>query len=165
MPPKLDPNEVRIVVLKTVGGEIAAAVSLAPKVGPLGLSPKKVGEDIRDATMDWRGIKVHVQLTVQNRVAKVSIIPAASSECIKALGEPPRDRKKVKNVKHSGSLSWETIKQIAKKVQPRSCARTFEGVVKEVLGSALSVGCKVEGKSPKDILVDLKKGELDLTEP
>lgn len=64
MPPKLDPTEVKIVYLKTVGGEIGPAASLAPKIGPLGLSPKKVGDDIKAASLDWRGIKIMVKLTI-----------------------------------------------------------------------------------------------------
>ena len=54
-------------ILRCTGGEIAAASALAPKIGPLGLSPKKVGEDIQKATMDWKGMGVTVKLTVQNR--------------------------------------------------------------------------------------------------
>ena len=46
MPPKFDPNEVKILYLRTTGGEVGSSSSLAPKIGPLGLSPKKVGEDI-----------------------------------------------------------------------------------------------------------------------
>lgn len=30
-------------------------------------SPKKVGEDIQKATMDWKGLKITVKLTIQNR--------------------------------------------------------------------------------------------------
>lgn len=37
MPPKMDPNEVSYVVLRAVGGEVAATSALAPKIGPLGL--------------------------------------------------------------------------------------------------------------------------------
>ncbi len=37
MPPKFDPNEVKYVVLRTVGGEVAGGSALAPKIGPLGL--------------------------------------------------------------------------------------------------------------------------------
>eukprot|EP00640_Fibrocapsa_japonica_P009353 CAMPEP_0113934352 /NCGR_PEP_ID=MMETSP1339-20121228/1679_1 /TAXON_ID=94617 /ORGANISM="Fibrocapsa japonica" /LENGTH=50 /DNA_ID=CAMNT_0000936121 /DNA_START=116 /DNA_END=264 /DNA_ORIENTATION=+ /assembly_acc=CAM_ASM_000762 len=44
------PGEEKIVIMKAVGGEMAAAASLAPKIGPLGLSPKKIGEDIQKAT-------------------------------------------------------------------------------------------------------------------
>merc|ERR1712174_194021 len=73
-----------------------------PHIGPLGLSPKKVGDDICKATGDWKGLKITVKLTIQNRQAQVSVVPSTSSLVIKALKEPPRDRKKVKNIKHNG---------------------------------------------------------------
>ena len=37
------------------------------QVGPLGLSPKKIGDVIAKATADWKGLKVTVQLRIQNR--------------------------------------------------------------------------------------------------
>ncbi|CAH1270929.1 RPL12 [Branchiostoma lanceolatum] len=86
-----------LVYLRATGGEVGATASLAPKIGPLGLSPKKVGDDIAKATQDWKGLRITVQLTIQNRQAKVSVVPSASSLIIKALKEPPRDRKKQKN--------------------------------------------------------------------
>ena len=75
-------------------------LNLAPKIGPLGLSPKKVGEDIMKNTKDWKGLRVTIQLTIQNRQAQVAVVPSASSLVIKALKEPPRDRKKDKNSKY-----------------------------------------------------------------
>ena len=39
--------------LRATGGEVGGSSALAPKIGPLGLSPKKVGEDIPKATGDW----------------------------------------------------------------------------------------------------------------
>lgn len=80
---------------------MAATSSLAPKIGPLGLSPKKVGDDIMKATGDWKGLKVTVKLIIQNRQARVEVVPSAASLVIKALKEPPRDRKKVKHSKSS----------------------------------------------------------------
>jgi ribosomal protein L11 len=50
-------------------------------------SPKKVGEDIQKATLQWKGLKITVKLTVVNRVATVEVVPAASSLVIKALNE------------------------------------------------------------------------------
>ena len=64
-------------------------------------SPKKVGDDIAKATGDWKGLKITVRLTIQNRQAKVDVVPSASALIIKALKEPPRDRKKVKNGKRT----------------------------------------------------------------
>ncbi|CAO1600584.1 60S ribosomal protein L12 [Xanthoria calcicola] len=53
MPPKFDPTETKVITLRATGGEVGASSALAPKIGPLGLSPKKVGEDIAKATGDW----------------------------------------------------------------------------------------------------------------
>lgn len=60
-------------------------------------SPKKVGDDIAKATSDWKGLKITVKLTIQNRQAAISVCPSAASLIIKSLKEPPRDRKKQKN--------------------------------------------------------------------
>lgn len=36
-------------------------------------SPKKVGEDIQKATMEWKGIRVMVRLSVVNRVVSIIV--------------------------------------------------------------------------------------------
>ena len=164
MPPKFDPNEIKVVYLRCVGGEVGATSSLAPKIGPLGLSPKKVGDDIAKATADWKGLKITVKLTIQNRQAAISVCPSAASLIIKALKEPPRDRKKQKNIKHSGNLSFDEIVSIAKQMRDRSMSRKLEGTVKEILGTCQSVGCTVEGKPPHDLIDQINAGELEVPE-
>lgn len=44
MAPKFDPSQLVEVYVRATGGEVGAASSLAPKIGPLGLSPKKVSD-------------------------------------------------------------------------------------------------------------------------
>jgi len=44
--------------MKVVGGEVTPPAALAPKCGPLGIPPKKVGEDIQKATTKWKGVKI-----------------------------------------------------------------------------------------------------------
>ena len=95
--------------LRAVGGEVGATSTLAPKVGPLGLSPKKVGDDIAKATGDWKGLKITCKLTIKNRQATVEVVPSASALIIKALKEPPRDRKKVKNGECTSICDMNTI--------------------------------------------------------
>lgn len=68
------------------------------------MSPKKIGDDIIKNSGGWKGIRITVCLTIQNRQAKVSIEPNASSLLIKELKEPVRDRKKTKCIKHSGRI-------------------------------------------------------------
>lgn len=150
------------VYVRATGGEVAAASSLAPKIGPLGLSPKKVGDDIaKETAKDWKGLRVTVKLTVQNRQAKCSVVPSASALVIKALKEPVRDRKKVKNVQHSGNISFDDIIEIARIMRPRSNAREFSGTVKEILGTAVSVGCTVDDEDPKDVQEAIDEGERE----
>jgi len=159
MPPKMDPNEVKIVYVRVTGGEVPGASSLAPKVGPLGMSPKKVGDDIVKATSaEWKGLRVTCKLLVQNRQAKVEVVPSAAALVIKALKEPPRDRKKVKNIQHSGSITMDDIIRIAKVMRPRSLSKKFEGTVLEILGTAQSVGCQVDGEDPHDIIDAIHEG-------
>jgi len=162
MGPKFDPNEVKVVHLRCVGGEVGATSSLAPKIGPLGLSPKKVGDDIAKATGDWKGLKITVRLTILNRQATISVVPSAASMIIKALKEPPRDRKKVKNIKHNGNITFSDVLNIAKAMKDRSMAKKLEGTVKEVLGTAQSIGCTIDGKNPHDVIDAINDGEMDV---
>merc|ERR1712178_502065 len=149
---------------RTVGGEVAPTATLAPKVGPLGLSPKKIGDDICKNTKEWKGLKVTVKLTIQNRQAQVSVVPSASSLIINALKEPPRDRNKVKHVKHTSNIAFDEIINIARIMRERSLAKNLAGVVKEILGTAQSVGCSIDGQPPHDIIDKVNDGEYEVPE-
>jgi len=162
MAPKSDPSEIKIIYLRCIGGEIGATSSLAPKVGPLGLNPKKIGEDICRATAEYKGLKVTCKLTIQNRVAKIDVVPSAAMLIIRELQEPQRDRKKMKNVRHGGNLSLEQIINIARQMRHRSIAKKLEGTVKEILGTAQSVGCAVNGIHPHDIVDKIRSGEIEI---
>ena len=166
MPPKpaVDPNEKKFIYMKVVGGEVAAAAALAPKCAPVGLPPKKVGEDIQKATTMWKGLKIYIEIMVQNRQCHVTVLPTAAPMVLKALKEPPRDRKKVKNVVHNGNMKFDEVVEIAKTLRSKSCAASLSGTVKEVLGTCVSVGCTVDGKSPKDIQAAIDDGEIEVSE-
>lgn len=130
-------------------------------------------------TNKQKGLRVTVKLTIQNRQAAVSVVPSASSLVIRALKEPPRDRKKEKNIKHSKSIPLDDIIEIARTMRARSLAKELRGTVLEILGTAFSVsvlqillqhrlrlildysGCQVDGRSPKDVSDDVKAGEID----
>ncbi|KAK9831032.1 hypothetical protein WJX74_000652 [Apatococcus lobatus] len=110
-------------------------------------------------------VEVYVRATGgENRVAKVSVVPSASALVIKALKEPVRDRKKEKNIKHTGNLSLDDIVEIARVMRDRSCARQLKGTVKEILGTCKSVGCTVDHEDPVDIQNKLEEGELEVPE-
>lgn len=53
---------------------------------------------------------------------------------------------------------------IAKTMKPRSMARNLGGTCKEVLGTAQSVGCTIDGRAPHDIIDDINSGALTIDE-
>jgi large subunit ribosomal protein L12e len=143
MPPKIDPGTVTTIFIRTVGGQVGAVSTLAPKLGPLGLSPKKIGEQLSNATVNWEGLRVMCKLKVQNRQATVEVVPSAAVLLIKSLNEPLRDRKKVKGVKHDGNITMKNVILISKLLRNRSLSINLEGTIKEILGTAKSIGCKI----------------------
>lgn len=102
------------------------------------------------------------KLSVQNRQASVEVTPSAASMVIRALKEPPRDRKKVKDVPHDGNMPLDAVIDIAKKCRSRSLAKHMKGTVKEVLGTAQSVGCTVDGQPPHDIIDQINDGTIEI---
>ena len=153
-------GEIKIIYLRAFGGEAAGASSLAPKVGPLGLSAKKIADDVAKSTMDYKGLRVTVKLTVQNRQAQIEVVPSAAALVIKALKEPERDRKKEKDIKHDGDITLDDVYSIARVMRPRSIAKTFSGTVKEIMGTARSVGCTIDGETPATLQQRIDDGEL-----
>ena len=47
-------------------------------------------------------------------------------------------------------------------MRPRSGARDLSGTIREILGTAQSVGCTVDGSDPHDLIDQIKAGELDV---
>ena len=98
-------------------------------------------------------------------MATVEVVETASALIVKALAEPERDRKKgPKGVKHNGNLTLKQIIDISRVMRKKSIARTFAGTVKEILGTAFSVGCTVDGKSPRDVISAIDADEIELPE-
>ena len=161
MLPKFDLNEIKIAYLRGTSGEVSATSALAPKIGPLGLFPKKVSDDIAKATGDWKGLRIIVKLTIQNRQAQIEVAPSAFALIIKALKEPPKDRKKQKNIKHSENITFDEIINTARQMWHPSLARELSGTIKAILGTAQSVGRDVDGHHPYDIIDDINSGMVE----
>mmetsp|Transcript_14684 Transcript_14684/g.19909 ORF Transcript_14684/g.19909 Transcript_14684/m.19909 type:complete len:86 (-) Transcript_14684:84-341(-) len=84
---------------------------------------------------------------------------------MKALNEPVRDRKKgPKDVVHDGDVTLDAIIDIARTMRPRSMARTLAGTVKEILGTAFSIGCTVNGEHPRELQRQIDDEELEIPE-
>ena len=128
----------------------------------LGVNSGQVGQQVAKATEEYKGYRCTVQIKIVDRQPTITILPSTSTLLIHALQEPHRDRKKTKNVKHSGDLSIDTIIDIARQMQFKSMSKTLAGTVKEVLGTAQAMGARVDGQNPKAIQKKITSGELQI---
>jgi large subunit ribosomal protein L12e len=67
-------------------------------------------------------------------------------------------------VKHEGNIPFDEIVAIARIMRNRSMANKFSGTVKEILGTAQSVGCQVDGMNPHAIIEKIDSGEYSCPE-
>lgn len=57
-------------------------------------------------------------------------------------------------------MPLDEIIDIARKMRYKSLAKDLKGTVLEIMGTAFSVGCQVDGRSPKEISDDIKSGAI-----
>jgi large subunit ribosomal protein L11 len=62
---------------------------------------------------------------------------------------------------YAGDLTMASAVKIAKMKIDGSYAKDVRGAVKEVIGSCVSMGVKVEGKPAKDVFADVVAGNYD----
>ena len=65
-------------------------------------------------------------------------------------------------VKHNGNITMDQVIDIARTMRPRSMSRELSGTVKEILGTAQSVGCTVDGSHPHDKIDEVNDGSLTI---
>ena len=65
-------------------------------------------------------------------------------------------------IKHTGNIALDKIINIARVMRPRSLAKTLAGTVKEILGTAQSVGCTIDGQPPHDIIDQVSNGDIEI---
>lgn len=68
------------------------------------------------------------------------------------------------SVKHSGNITFDDVIAIARQMRPRSMAKNLAGTVKEVLGTAQSVGCTIDSKLPHDVIDEVNDGTVEVPE-
>ena len=69
-----------------------------------------------------------------------------------------------RTVVHDGNITLDQVIEIARTMRNKSCAKTLAGTVKEILGTAKSVGCTVEGEDPQDVQESIDAGDIEIPE-
>ncbi len=155
---------VQVVEVLVPGGKATPGPPLGPAIGPLGLNVKQVVDKINEATKDYEGLNVPVKIIVHDdRSFEIQVgIPPVSALIKKELGLEKGSSNPGKEF--VGNLTLEQLIKIARMKKEQSLSYTLKGVVKEVLGTCVSMGITVEGKNPKEFLKDIEEGRVEIPE-
>ncbi|MBS7655155.1 50S ribosomal protein L11 [Candidatus Bathyarchaeota archaeon] len=152
--------EKKVVEALINGGEATAGPPLGPALGPLGVNVMAIVNKINDLTKDYAGMKVPIKIyvDVETKEFEVEIgVPTTSALIIKELKAEKGSGKP--NTEKIGNLTLEQIIKIAKVKAGKSYAKSLKGVVKEVLGTCISMGVTVNGKSVNELIKEINEGK------
>lgn len=144
------------------GGEASAGPPLGPALGPMGVNVLQVVNTINEKTNDFPGMKVPVKVVVDSETKKFTIevgIPPTAALVAKESGVPKGSGTAGKD--YAGDLSMASAAKIARMKIEGSYAKDIKGAAKEVVGSCVSMGVKVEGKPAKEVYADINAGKYD----
>ncbi|MBA3285869.1 MAG: 50S ribosomal protein L11 [Nitrosopumilus sp.] len=155
-------SEKKIVNALVSGGEASAGPPLGPALGPLGINILQVVNTINEKTKDFPGMKVPVKVEVDSETKKFTVevgIPPTAALVFKESGINKGSG--TAGTDFVGNISMESVVKIAKMKLDVSYAQDVKSTAKEIIGSCLSLGIKVEDKVAKDVYADVSAGKYD----
>ena len=144
------------------GGEASAGPPLGPALGPMGVNVLQVVNMINDKTKDFPGMKVPVKVEVDSESKKFTVevgIPPTAALVSKEAGITKGSGAAGTNF--AGNITMASAVKIAKMKIDSSYAKDLKSAVKEVIGSCVSSGVKVEEKPAKEVFSDISAGKYD----
>lgn len=96
MPPKFNPNEIKVIYMRCTSNEVGDTSALTPKISPLDLSPEQGWVWHHQGNWWLEGSGDYSETDHQKRQAQTEAVPSVSALVIKALKGPAKDRKKQK---------------------------------------------------------------------
>ena len=144
------------------GGEMQPGPALAQKIGPLGLNVGQIIQQVNDATKNFKGLKVPVELFVDPSTKKVEVSvssPSVSELLKKELGvEKGSGLQKKQKI---ANASIEQIISIAKAKQKDLLCKDLKSSVKTIIGTCVSLGILVENISASELESQIDEGKFD----
>jgi len=155
-------TELQTISTLVTGGQASAGPPLGPALGPMGVNVMQVITAINEKTKDFEGMKVPVTVSIDPATKKWEIevgIPSSAALLLKESGIQ-------KGSGTSGSnwvadVKFDTIVKVAKTKLDSSYATSLKSVAKEIIGTCVSLGVKIEGKTPKEITAEVNAGKWD----
>jgi len=152
----------QIINVLVTGGEASAGPPLGPALGPLGVNVLGIVNEINKQTGDFKGMRVPVKVEVDKETKQFVIsvgTPTTSALIAKESGIPKGSSKP--STELAGDLTMDKVISIAKSKIAGSYAASIKSAAKEVVGSCVSMGVKVEGKDPREFMKEIDAGKWD----
>ncbi len=153
-------GEKKVISALVAGGEASAGPPLGPALGPLGVNVLAIVNEINKATSDFKGMRVPVKIEVDQETKQFSVsvgTPTTSALIAKEAGIAKGSAKP--NLEFVADITFDKVLGIARSKVSGSYARTLRSVVKEVVGSCVSMGIKVEGTDPREFMKQIDGGK------
>ncbi len=144
------------------GGQASAGPPLGPALGPMGVNIMEVIAAINEKTKDFEGMKVPVTVIVDSDTKKWNIeigIPSAAALILKEAGIQKGSG--TSGTDWVGDIPMDGVVKVAKTKLERSYTDSLKSVAKEIIGTCLCLGIKIEGKTPKELTAEVNDGKWD----
>ena len=155
-------GEKKIINALVTGGEATAGPPLGPALGPLGVNVLGIVNEINRQTGDFKGMRVPVKVEVDSDTKQFVIsvgTPTTSALIAKESGIPKGSSKP--NLDFVGDMTMDKVVGIAKSKIAGSYAAGIKTAAKEVVGSCVSMGVKIEGKDARELMKEIEAGKWD----
>jgi len=144
------------------GGSMKPGPALSQKLGPVGIPINLVITKVNDATKDFNGLKVPVELNVDTatREFDVKVFSPPVSELLKkelGIEKGSGAQKKIK----VANASIEQIISLAKTKSQNLLSKDFKSAVKTIVGTCVSLGILIENKPAVEIEKEIDEGKYD----
>ncbi len=153
-------GEKKVISALVIGGEASAGPPLGPALGPLGVNVLAIVNEINKTTADFKGMRVPVKIEVDQETKQFSVsvgTPTTSALIAKEAAIAKGSAKP--SLEFVGELTFDKLLSIAKGKMAGSYAKTLTSAVKEVVGSCVSMGVKIEGADPREFMKQVEEGK------
>ena len=144
------------------GGKASAGPPLGPALGPLGVNIMQIINTINEKTKEFDGMKVPVKVIIDSKTKDFEIevgTPPATSLILKELGLEKGSGSA--GTHKIGDLTVDQAIKVAKMKYDNLLGRELKQKTKEIIGTCVSAGITVEGKTPQEIQKAIDEGEFD----
>lgn len=150
------------------GGKASGGPPIGPALGPTGVNIFQVVTKINEETQAYAGLKVPVEIIVDQETKQFEIIvgiPPTSALILKEVGAAKGSGEPNSNM--VGNVSIDQLKAVAKGKANDLSALTMKTAVMIVSGTCVSMGVTIENKPAKEFQKEVREGIWDaqLDEP